>query len=970
MDAAADHGEMRPAFASGSDRRATPERLARLADHTEASAGKAHDFLVDHTEQVGAPESAGNAVGLTPIAMALEVMPSPIALFGTDDALLAWNGLWRGFMDGPERDLTSGATLFSILSGARDRGLFGTTAPAADEWVGEQVARCRQGLDLEREMLSGGRHFRVSSASTQSGGLLLTLTDITDFHVREETLRFDERRFRDFVEISADWWWETDLDQQLTFLRAAAPEALPFEIGSYEGRPLRELLATLDADPIIAELLAAYMANGESFRDIEAARQVDSGAASWEGWMQISGKPVLDDKGIPIAYRSIISDIAEQKQAETALRESQAKAARVQSQLVDAIESNSDGFCLFDAEDRIVLHNTKYREIYPLVADLIVPGARFEDVLRESVERGQYRNLADVSEASIRDRVAQHLGPRGVVEQQLADSRWIHIVERPTQNAGIVTVCTDITELKKREEALRESEAQYRTLVETSPHGIQEIDTEGRLTYSNHAHHKILRYGDSEIAGKHVWTLFGSEAEQQELQAYFAGKAWNGLPPTAHVTKGWAKDGRAVDVQVDWNYKRDDGGRVAGFMAIVTDITERKLAEEQLAQAQKVEALGRLTGGVAHNFNNLLTVIDGFTKLALRKPEDAERVAYCLGEVTKASEKAARLTGQLLAYSRKQLLEPKIVRLGDLIEELQSFLEPLLGETIHLSIKATENVCVEVDPDQLSQAIINLSINGRDAMPSGGRLKISLGTEVIDASRAEALGAQPGHFATITVKDSGTGMDEETLKHIFEPFFTTKEPDRGTGHGLSMVHGMVSQSRGYIDVGSALGRGTTFTIYLPSVDGEPEAAQPDAPEPAGAKSETILVVEDESAVRDLAKLTLEELGYKVLTACSGADAVQIHKAHVGRIDLLLTDVVMPGWGGPEVAKALTTDRPELRVIYMSGYPSRGKQNRSDIEIDKPFIQKPFDPSHLGHVVRQTLDDDACDEGARLARQVH
>ena len=721
---------------------------------------------------------------------------------------------------------------------------------------------------------------------------------------------------------------------------------------------------------MIAEILAAYMANGEAFRDIEVQRHEVKGTTSWESWMRISGKPVLDDKGIPISYRGIIFDITDQKQTETALRESQVKAARAQSQLIDAIESNSDGFCLFDAEDRIVLHNARYREIHPLIADLIVPGARFEDVLREGVKRGQYRDMANASEGSIRDRLAWHLDPRGSVEQQFANGLWVRIAERATQDGGIVTVCTDITERKQREEALRQSEAQYRTLVETSPHGIQEIDTEGRLTYSNLAHHKILRYGDSEIVGKYVWELFGAKAEQEELQAYFAARVWDGLPPTAHVTKGWAKDGTAVDVQVDWNYKRDDSGQVAGLMAIVTDITERKNAEERFAQAQKVEALGRLTGGVAHDFNNLLTVIDGFTKLALRKPEDTERVAYCLSEVTKASEKAARLTGQLLAYSRKQVLEPKILRLSDQIEELQSFLEPLLGETIQLSIKSNANVCVEADPAQLSQAIINLSINGRDAMPGGGRLQISFGTESIDAEKADALGAQAGQYAMITVKDSGTGMDEETLSHIFEPFFTTKETDRGTGLGLSMVHGMVSQSRGYIDVDTILGRGTAFTIYLPTVDGEPEQELARAPEPARAKSETILVVEDENAVRDLAKLTLEELGYQVLTACSGGDAVQIHKAHAGRIDLLLTDVVMPGWGGPEVAKSLTTDRPEIKVVYMSGYPSLGNQHRSKIEIGRPFIQKPFDPGHLGHVVRQTLDDDASDDDDVPARMTH
>ena len=403
VDAPADRRETRPAFAWRSNRKAALEPLTRLADHTATSAGEAPNPVIDNAAQADTTDHTGGAGGFTPIAMALEVMPVPIALFGADDALLAWNDPWRGIMEALERELASGASLCSVLSGARDHGLFGEAVPKSDDWILQQATRCRQGLGLEWQLLSGGRYFTVSSASTQSGGLLLALTDVTKFHVREETLRFSERRFRDFVEISADWWWETDLDQKLTFLRAASPEARPFEFGRYEGRPLRELLESLDAVPMIAEILAAYMANGEAFRDIEVQRHEDKGTTSWEGWMRISGKPVLDDKGVPISYRGIIFDITDQKQTETALRESQVKAARAQSQLIDAIESNSDGFCLFDAEDRIVLHNARYRDIHPLVAELIVPGARFEDVLPEGVKRGQYRDLANASESSIRD---------------------------------------------------------------------------------------------------------------------------------------------------------------------------------------------------------------------------------------------------------------------------------------------------------------------------------------------------------------------------------------------------------------------------------------------------------------------------------------------------------------------------------------------------------------------------------------
>ena len=419
-----------------------------------------------------------------------------------------------------------------------------------------------------------------------------------------------------------------------------------------------------------------------------------------------------------------------------------------------------------------------------------------------------------------------------------------------------------------------------------------------------------------------------------------------------------SKDGSEGICEMHVSPLFDDNGHITAWVGVNRDITDRKQMMEQLTQARKMDALGRLTGGVAHDFNNLLTVIDGFSKMALRKTSDVERVESCLGEVIKASEKAARLTSQLLAFSRKHVLEPRVVNLEALVRELESLLEPLLGETINLRIKISdEDIWVEVDPSQLSQAIMNLAINSRDAMPRGGLLLIEVDSSEVDEARAETAGVIPGTYASVTVKDGGVGMDEATLKNIFEPFFTTKEPGRGAGLGLSMVYGMVKQSRGFLDIESAPGRGTAAAIYLRRVDRQPEIGEEGpALDPGSGNAETILIVEDEDAVRELAKMTLEEMGYDVLTACNGGDAIEIHKAYTGRIDLLLTDIVMPGWGGPEVARSVTEDRPDTKVIYMSGYPSRGRLHRYEIGPEVPFVQKPFDPTNLGRMVRQLLLD--------------
>ena len=391
------------------------------------------------------------------------------------------------------------------------------------------------------------------------------------------------------------------------------------------------------------------------------------------------------------------------------------------------------------------------------------------------------------------------------------------------------------------------------------------------------------------------------------------------------------------------------------------DITERREFEERLAQTQKMNALGQLTGGVVHDFNNLLTVISGFASMARRDPSDPERIETCLSEVVKAAERAAQLTSQLLAFSRKQVLEPKRIHLGEMMLDLKILLEPLLGENVELRIDAADaDANVEADPVQFSQAIVNLAINGRDAMSEGGLLSIGATTTEVDAETAAHYEVAPGAYVAVAVQDAGSGIDAELMDHIFEPFFTTKEPGQGTGLGLSMVYGMVRQSKGFLAVNSTPGTGTIFTISLPRAESSSHApaeavAASRVPALVGVHDETIVLVEDEDGVRDLAKMTLAELGYDVVTARDGGDAVRVRDGIDGPIHLLLTDVVMPGWHGPEIARSVRAARPHTKVIYMSGYPSRGNGATTDITLDDHFIQKPFKPEDLADLVRKVLD---------------
>jgi CheY-like chemotaxis protein len=372
-----------------------------------------------------------------------------------------------------------------------------------------------------------------------------------------------------------------------------------------------------------------------------------------------------------------------------------------------------------------------------------------------------------------------------------------------------------------------------------------------------------------------------------------------------------------------------------------------------------MEAVGRLAGGIAHDFNNLLAVMLGYTTLTLNRATDPAAVTRNLEQIRTAAERAANLTRQLLTFSRKQVLQPKIVELGGVVSELTTMLERLIGEDIELVTDVGRaKGHVKADRGQLEQVIVNLAVNARDAMPKGGRLSLVMRDVVVDAALArEQSGLKPGPHVRIEVSDTGVGMEPETLSRLFEPFFSTKEKGKGTGLGLATAYGIVKQSGGHIAVESAPGRGTTFRIWLPEVEDEAKtAAAPVSTRTAvPAGSETILLVEDEDAVRGLLNEVLTESGYKVLQASSGAEALRVSRGHAGPVDLLLTDVVMPGMGGREVATALTAERPGLRVLFASGYTAEAIARHGVLEPGTDLIHKPFTPDALLRRVRERLD---------------
>jgi signal transduction histidine kinase/ActR/RegA family two-component response regulator len=417
------------------------------------------------------------------------------------------------------------------------------------------------------------------------------------------------------------------------------------------------------------------------------------------------------------------------------------------------------------------------------------------------------------------------------------------------------------------------------------------------------------------------------------------------------------RDGRTFQALVTNQPIFGPDGRVTGMVGVSSDLTERKNLEQQLMQAQKMESIGRLAGGIAHDFNNLLTVIKGTTEVVMAELPAESRHRADLVEVRRAAQRAADLTQHLLAFSRRQVVQPQVIDLNEALRDSERMLRRVMGEDVTVEVRAGQDVgAVRIDPAQLQQVILNLAVNSRDAMPRGGRLTVETSRMTIDPTEAARHAARrPGEWVQITVTDTGSGMDEATRRHAFEPFFTTKGPGRGTGLGLATVYGIVQQGGGSIELESAPGAGTTFRTHLPRVAEAPPANGPAPPPPPAAGSETILVVEDERAVRELVVRKLDMAGYRVLVADDPSDALHIGRTHQGPIHLLLTDVVMPGMDGPALAAKLAHVRPEARVLYITGYAEGHAEDRGLAAADAPLLMKPFDLDTLARTVRQVLD---------------
>jgi two-component system, cell cycle sensor histidine kinase and response regulator CckA len=525
-----------------------------------------------------------------------------------------------------------------------------------------------------------------------------------------------------------------------------------------------------------------------------------------------------------------------------------------------------------------------------------------------------------------------------------------------SQDYVLVIVRETTARKNSQEEALRRANEALEAIIDNSPLAIYAVDLAGRVKSWNRAAERMFG-----------WTE--AEALEQELPCVAvmedaaASGALSGLEG-----RSVRKDGSAVELSVWRSPLRDAAGTVNGFITVAADVTEHKSLELQLQQSQRLEAVGRLAGGVAHDFNNLLTVITGYGYMLLGDLAAEAAPRANVEEILKAVDRASALTVQLLAFSRRQIAQPKTIDVNDLVLNMDKMLRRVIGEDIELVTALSPDAGkVHADSGQLEQVIVNLVVNSRDALPEGGRITIETANATLDEAYARThLKAKAGEYVMLSVMDTGHGMDEETKAHIFEPFFTTKELGKGTGLGLAQVYGIVKQSGGEIAVTSDLGAGTRIRIYLPRIFGKASADAPrETDTDLQAGTETVLLVEDEDDVRRLVYEVLEQHGYTVLPAAQPQEAIDICRSYRGRIDLLLTDVVMPRMGGRDLAEKAAEIRPDMKVLYMSGYTEDAMLGASFGEAGVAFLRKPFTPVVLTRKIRDVLEERSRGLGAAV-----
>jgi two-component system cell cycle sensor histidine kinase/response regulator CckA len=767
--------------------------------------------------------------------------------------------------------------------------------------------------------------------------VIVSLLDVTEQKQAERELSLLAHTLRSISECVSI----TDMSDNICFVNEAFLRTYGFETHELIGKNISIIRARYNPPEIVREILPATLRGG--WRGEILNRRKDGS----EFPVYLSTSIVRNEARQPIYLVGIARDISEEKKVQEEIHRS-----RQMFQLI-----------LDNIPQRVFWKNRDLRyfgcnKSFACDAGFshpndIIGKNDFELSWRQTAPlyREDDRLVINADKPKVRFEEPQHK-PDGSVGWLRTSKIPLH--DQEGRVIGVMGTYEDITEQKQAEAALRASEEKYRKLFDEDLSGAYLSSPEGRLLACNPTFLQIFGFDTLEEAtGTDMALLYPNPSDREAtLQRLREHKKLE-----HEETELRRKDGKPVYVVESIYGTFDDYGKLQEIKGYIFDDTSRKRLEQQLRQSQKIEAMGRLAGGIAHDFNNLLTCINGYTELLMCQMQGPDPQRRFVEEIHAAGERAANLTRQLLAFSRRQVLQPEVLDLNHIVREMERMLQRLIGEDIHLGIDLNPQLGnVKADPGQIEQVIMNLIVNARDAMPNGGHLSIQTENIALDEDFVrEHEGSRPGQYVLLTVSDNGCGISADARSHLFEPFFTTKEIGRGTGLGLSTVYGIVKQSEGYISVESQQGLGSTFGVYLPRVEGKPcPAKRGDAAAKPHFGSETILLVEDEESVLELARRLLLMHGYRVLSARDGASALQICRAHDAPVHLLVTDVVMPVISGWELSRQVVAMRPEIKVLFMSGYSEEAITYKGFLEPNTAFLHKPFSTSSLTDKVREIL----------------
>jgi two-component system cell cycle sensor histidine kinase/response regulator CckA len=790
-------------------------------------------------------------------------------------------------------------------------------------WTAEYRFRCGDGTYAE--MLDRGYVLRDADGTPRR--MIGSMGNLTE-------RRAAERERDRFFSLSADMFCIASFSGHFVRMNPAFCSVLGYEPDELLGMPVLDLIHQDDRE---ASLEAARtLAAGVTAQRYENRLRCKDGSYKWLGWMvQTAGK----EHGLVYA---VARDITEQKRAEERLRASE----EWYRLLFDANPLpmwvyDIDTLAFVAVNDAAIKHYGYSRSEF---LGMRITDIRPDEEVPKVLVAARAPNSPEFDGG-----VWQHRTKDGRVISVEVVTHALTVLDRPAR----LTLAHDVTERHRAERALRETNDTLQTLIQASPLAIVTTDLNGTVSEWNVAAERMFGWFAGDVLGRPIPIIPVEQLEDDMRRLSASGEH----SFTGYEARCARKDGTLVDVYVSTAALRGTGGML-GTVWVMADVTERKMMEEQLRQAQKMDAVGQLAGGVAHDFNNLLTVITSYGQFLLNALPEQDPRRSDAHQITQAAARAASLTRQLLAFSRRQVLQPQVLDLNEVIGDMERLLRRVISEDIALVTQFESSIgAVKADRGQIEQVVMNLVVNARDAMPNGGVLAISTRVVHLDAGYARRhAGVNPGKHVVFAVRDTGVGMDAATQQRIFEPFFTTKAKGKGTGLGLSTVYGIVRQSGGHIEIRSAPGRGTTFEIILPQVSATvPTKAEHVMHSALPRGTETLLVVEDEDAVRVIVRRVLRDQGYAILEARDGNEALHICAQKGDTIDLVLSDVIMPGMGGRELARALAASRPTLPILFMSGYNDDGELAGSGADLSTGVLAKPFTSETLARQVREALD---------------